>query len=232
MWSVYEHLWSAVPTAHVGGNHEVSNQNENWLAYSRRYPNAHYASGSASFLWYSFESGPAHVLMLCSYAAFTPGSSQYAWLQRDLASIDRSKTPWLVVVMHVPWYTSNAHHPSSEGAEMREAMEPLFLSAGVDFVLNGHVHAYERSHRVAANGTLDEKHGIAHITIGDGGNREHFARPWLPKQPDWSALREYAYGWGTLELNLTHGVWSWMRNDDPWNPPGDKVGDRVVYTVR
>ena len=113
---------------------------------------------------------------------------------------------------------------------MKEAMEPLFLQAGVDLVFNGHVHAYERTHRVA-NGKPDE-HGIAHVTIGDGGNREHFAHPWLPTQPEWSALREYAYGWGTLELNQTHAVWSWMRNDDPWNPPGGKVGDSAVYMRR
>ena len=46
----------------------------------------------------------------------------------------------------------------------------------------------------------------------------------------WSALREYAYGWGTLELNRTHMVWEFLRNDDPWNPPGGRVGDRAVYT--
>ena len=32
---------------------------------------------------------------------------------------------------------------------MREAMEPLFLKAGVDLVFNGHVHAYERTHPIA-----------------------------------------------------------------------------------
>ena len=53
-----------------------------------------------------------------------------------------------VVLLHVPWYTSNAHHPMTEGADMREAMEPMFLAAGVDLVLNGHVHAYERTHPV------------------------------------------------------------------------------------
>jgi len=228
---LYEPLWAAVPTAHVGGNHEASNSNENWLGYMQRYPNAHERSGSASFLWYSFESGPAHVVMLCSYAATAPGSSQYEWLQGDLASVNRSATPWIVVVVHTPWYTSNAHHPMSEGAAMRAAMEPLLLAARVDIVLNGHVHAYERTHPVAA-GAIDEDKGITHVTIGDGGNREHFALPWLPAQPQWSALREYAYGWGTLELNETHAIWSWLRNDDPWNPPGDRVGDRFVLEAR
>lgn len=228
---LFEPLWSSVVAAHVGGNHEVSNQNENWMAFSRRYPNSHLQSGSASFLWYSFEAGPAHVVMLCSYAAFSPGSSQYEWLVRDFAAVNRSVTPWLIVMLHVPWYTSNAHHPSSEGAMMREAMEPLFLTAGVDLVFNGHVHAYERTYPVARGEVAKKGSGIPFITIGDGGNREHFAIPWLPAQPSWSALREYAYGWGTLELNTTHAVWSWLRNDDPWNPPGGKVGDRAVYTL-
>ena len=200
------------------------------MGYSKRYPNAHTLAGSASFLWYSFEAGPAHVVMLCSYADFHVGSSQYAWLQRDLASFDRSRTPWLIFVFHTPWYTSNAHHPMSEGAQMKAAMEPVLLAAGADLVINGHVHAYERMHAVA-DGKVDPK-GIPHITIGDGGNREHFATPWLDPQPAWSALREYAYGWGTLELNQTHMVWEWLRNDDPWNPPGGRVGDRAVYTRR
>ena len=70
-------------------------------------------------------------------------------------------------------------------------------------------------------------------TRQDGGNREHFAFPWLKEQPKWSALREYAYGWGLLELNATEATWTWMRNNDPWNPPpAGLVGDRAVYRQR
>lgn len=111
---------------------------------------------------------------------------------------------------------------------MRTDLEPLLLAARADLVFNGHVHAYERTRRVSA-GCSDPARGIPHITIGDGGNREHFAYPWTAQQPEWSALREYAYGYGTLALNTTHAVWRWMRNNDPWNPPGGKVGDQVVY---
>jgi len=105
---------------------------------------------------------------------------------------------------------------------MREDLEPLLLAAGTDLVLNGrahprragperrstpadrflllgHVHAYERTHPVARGGLASPpESGITHITVGDGGNREHFARPWEPQQPAWSALREYVYGWGHL----------------------------------
>ena len=92
------------------------------------------------------------------------------------------------------------------------------------------MHAYERTFPVAGGNRSQD--GIPHITIGDGGNREQFAYPWLPTQPAWSALREYAYGHGQLALNRTHAVWQWIRNDDPWNPPGPLVGDVAVYSRR
>jgi hypothetical protein len=81
-WDSYarllEPLASAVPMAHVGGNHELVSGGESWFAYKARYPNRHLASLSPSFLWYSFEAGPAHILMLCSYANSSKGSAQYA----------------------------------------------------------------------------------------------------------------------------------------------------------
>jgi len=234
-WDSYgrlmEPLATLVPFAHVGGNHEVSNGGENWVAYLARYPNSYREVGSSSGLWWSFKTGPAHVLMLCSYADTSPGSAQYAWLARELASVDRQATPWLIVVVHTPMYTSNSHHPMAEGAKLRTHLEPLLLAAGADLLLNGHVHAYERTLRVA-DLRIAPHSGIAHITIGDGGNREHFATPWTDAQPEWSALREFAYGYGVLDLNRTHATWTWMRNNDPWNPPGGLVGDTATYTSR
>jgi 3',5'-cyclic AMP phosphodiesterase CpdA len=58
--------------------------------------------------------------------------------------VDRSITPWLVVVFHSPWYTSyNGHYKENEC--MRQAYEPLLVAAGVDLVVGGHVHSYERT---------------------------------------------------------------------------------------
>lgn len=62
--------------------------------------------------------------------------------------MDREKTPWLLVLFHVPWYNSNEAH-QGEGDDMKEAMEPLLRAAGVDLVLSGHVHAYERTVRLS-----------------------------------------------------------------------------------
>ena len=43
-------------------------------------------------------------------ADYARASEQYAWLLRDLAAVDRSRTPWLLVVMHAPWSNSNYAH--------------------------------------------------------------------------------------------------------------------------
>lgn len=68
----------------------------------------------------------------------------YLMLQADLAKVDREKTPWLLVLLHAPWYNSTWAH-QGEGDSMMAAMEPLLYAAGVDILVAGHVHAYERS---------------------------------------------------------------------------------------
>lgn len=57
--------------------------------------------------------------------------------------VDRKKTPWLVVVMHTPWYSTNKAH-DGDGEKMRKALESLLYRAQVDVVFAGHVHTYER----------------------------------------------------------------------------------------
>jgi Icc-related predicted phosphoesterase len=81
--------------------------------------------------------------MLGSYTDFDEHSQQYKWLEADLGSIDRKKTPWVIVLLHAPWYNTNYAH-QGEGESMRKAMEELLYKARVDVVFAGHVHAYER----------------------------------------------------------------------------------------
>merc|ERR1711907_619390 len=122
-------------------------QFEGFTPYDRRYPHDALAkkAGSSSNFWYSYDAGLAHVIMLCSYCDFTEGSHQFKWLMKDLAGFSRKKTPWLVAAWHTPWYTSNKHHDMKEGALMRATLEGRLHEVGVDIVLSGHVHAYERT---------------------------------------------------------------------------------------
>nr|AGL44403.1 calcineurin-like phosphoesterase [Manihot esculenta] len=167
-------LVSKVPIMVVEGNHEIEPQarNQTFVAYSSRFAFPSVESGSSSTLYYSFDAGGIHFIMLGAYIGYNKSDDQYKWLEKDLAKVDRSQTPWLVAAWHPPWYSSyGAHYREAEC--MRVAMEELLYSYGVDIVFNGHVHAYERSNRVY-NYTLDPC-GPVYITVGDGGNREKMA---------------------------------------------------------
>ena len=143
-WDSYarlvEPLASTIPVLVAGGDHEVF-ETEEWVAYNARYPMPYRSSGSDSNLWWSRNVGPVHLATLCSYAATGLGSLQYDWLEADLSAVDRERTPWLLVMMHVPWYNSNTHH-TAEAELMRLAMEPLLYRFGVDIVITGHVRSY------------------------------------------------------------------------------------------
>ncbi|XP_058103240.1 purple acid phosphatase 15 [Magnolia sinica] len=174
-WGRYmQPLVSEVPIMVVEGNHEIELQkgNRTFDAYSSRFAFPSEESGSSSTFYYSFNAGGIHFIMLGAYIDYNKTGNQYKWLERDLANVDRSVTPWLVATWHPPWYSSyKAHYREAEC--MRVEMEELLYSYGVNIIFNGHVHAYERSNRVY-NYTLDPC-GPVYITVGDGGNREKMA---------------------------------------------------------
>jgi acid phosphatase type 7 len=156
----------------------------------------------ATQLWYGLQLGPIHFLMLSSYSDYSNTGPQYAWLTAELAAIDRSVTPWVIAVLHAPWYNSNTAH-QGEGEAMRQSMETMLYKANVDLVLAGHVHAYERCYR--SYNFQRDPNGPYYITIGDGGNREGLATKWESPQPVWSAFRQASYGHGELQVfNATH----------------------------
>ncbi|KAF9617087.1 hypothetical protein IFM89_033192 [Coptis chinensis] len=126
------------------------------------------------------------------FVKYTP---QWRWLLEELTKVDREKTPWLIVLMHVPIYNSNVAH-FMEGESMRPVFESWFVKYKVDLIFAGHVHAL--------------KDRPVYITVGDGGNQEGLAGRFRDPQPDYSAFREASYGHSTLEIkNRTHAFYHW-----------------------
>lgn len=58
--------------------------------------------------------------------------------------MDRDQTPWLVVALHAPIYSSYEDHYLELDC-LRQIYEPLWYDARVDLILSGHVHAVEPS---------------------------------------------------------------------------------------
>ncbi|XP_027352614.1 probable purple acid phosphatase 20 [Abrus precatorius] len=222
-----EPLASERPWMLTQGNHEIEKipviHSEPFTAYNARWRMPFEESGSDSNLYYSFDVAGVHVIMLGSYTDFAPDSSQYKWLQGDLKKVNRGKTPWVVVLVHAPWYNSNtAHQGEPESVSMKAYMEDLLYQARVDVVLAGHVHAYERFTRVYKD--KGDKCGSVHITIGDGGNREGLATKYIDPKPEISIFREASFGHGLLEVvNASHARWTWHRNDDDEAVASDSV---------
>jgi Calcineurin-like phosphoesterase/Iron/zinc purple acid phosphatase-like protein C len=77
---------------------------------------------------------------------------QYQWLAKDLASVDRKKTPWVIAMSHRPMYSTQV---SSYQQNLRNAFEDLLLENEVDAYLAGHIHWYERLFPLGKNGTID-----------------------------------------------------------------------------
>lgn len=142
-------LASKRPWMVTHGNHEKEKirgvHRTRFTAYNARWVMPYEESASSSNLYYSFDVAGVHVIMLGSYADFEADSAQYRWLLADLKKVDRTTTPWLVGVVHAPWYNTNeAHQGEYESLGMKKVMEDVLYRARVDVVFSGHVHAYER----------------------------------------------------------------------------------------
>lgn len=104
---------------------------------------------SGTEAYYSFDRGHVHFVCLDSVDSDrTATGAMMTWLQADLAS---TNARWLVAFFHHPPYSAGSHvsdNPLDSGGrmtDMRQVALPILEAAGVDLVLSGHSHAYERS---------------------------------------------------------------------------------------
>lgn len=96
-------------------------------------------------LYYSFDMGAVHFVYISTETNFLPGSPQYNFIKNDLESVNRSKTPFVIVQGHRPMYTtSHENRDAPLRVRMLEHLEPLFVKNNVTLALWGHVHRYER----------------------------------------------------------------------------------------
>ncbi|OQO11458.1 hypothetical protein B0A48_03185 [Cryoendolithus antarcticus] len=201
----------------------------NFTGYRNHFRMPSRQSGGLENFWYSYDHGMVHYVQIDTetdlghgiIAPDEPGGSanedsgpfatlkdqQTKWLAADLASVDRAKTPWVIVAGHRPWYISTGS--SDQCLDCQDVFEPILLRYGVDLVLSGHVHAYQRNAPIY-NGTVDpnELNNPTYpwyITNGAAGHYDGLDTLDRPFAYYSRYAQDEAYGWSRLTFhNATH----------------------------
>jgi acid phosphatase type 7 len=148
VFGVYQDLFRNIPFFPAAGNHEYNHSGS--AAPFRSVFNLPGGEDNDR-KWYSFDWGRVHFAALDTEASY---ATQAAWLDEDLTA---TKLPWKIVYLHRPPY-SNGEHGSD--TSLRRALAPVLDKHGVQLVLAGHDHNYERV--LPQNGTY-------YVVTGGGG---------------------------------------------------------------
>ncbi|KAM0541005.1 hypothetical protein ACHAPJ_013421 [Fusarium lateritium] len=159
---------------------------------------------------------------------------QYRWLAKDLASVDRCKTPWVIVMGHRPMYSSKK---AGCKVHLRNAFQILMLENKVDLYIAGHVHWYERLNPLDVNGTIDSAslvnhntykaspgNSMIHLINGAGGNIESHSTLGNDSELDITAVLDLTnFGFSKLTVhNATTLSWKFIHGED------GMVGDELT----
>lgn len=132
------------------------------------------ASGTEAY--YSFDYANIHFIILDSHATNrNQGAPMYDWAEMD---IQNTTQDWIVAMWHHPPYTKGSHDSDnvndSDGRmqDMRANFLPMLEDNGVDLVLSGHSHSYERSYFVNGHygNSTSFNHNIHTIPISGNGD--------------------------------------------------------------
>jgi acid phosphatase type 7 len=121
-----------------------------------------YFFGGNVVQYYSYNLGNWHTVALDSNIARDASSPQVTWLKNDLA---QDTHPCEVAYFHHPLFSSGEH---GNDTSQRAIWDALY-AAGVDVVINGHDHDYERFALQRPDGTPDTTGGIREFVVGTGG---------------------------------------------------------------
>ena len=152
------HLERTRPTP---GNHEYRTKDA--AAYFAYFG---HRAGDAGKGWYSYDVDGWHVVALNTDRSYKAGEEQLRWLEEDLS---RHRARCTLVYMHHPRYTSGKHGGRTGRLDRVLPIWEILYAHGVEVVLAGHDHHYERFAPQDPQGRLDRERGIRQFIVGTGG---------------------------------------------------------------
>jgi len=172
VFDTYRNLIRTIPLWPVLGNHDAPQRARYYDMFSL--PQSGEAGGTRSMTeaYYAFDHGNIHIVALdsTSLTNLQPGSTMLTWLTSDLQAARASRKDWIIAVWHHAPYSKGSHDSDNCSRDplmcaARTNMLPILRQHGVDLVLTGHSHSYERS-------WLDER--PVNAVIGSSGKTEAF----------------------------------------------------------
>ncbi len=145
VFGVYADLFRHIPFMPASGNHDYR------TLQGAPFRDVFNLPGDSGEKWYSYDWGPVHFVALDTEADYR---TQIEWLDRDL---EANKLPWKIIYMHKPPYSSGMH---GSDTTLRTLLAPVLKRHGVQLVLAGHDHNYER---------IKPQDGTAYVVTGGGG---------------------------------------------------------------
>ena len=151
MFDMYADVLRRVPVWPAFGNHDAhraDSRDESGPYFDIfTLPDAGQAGGvpSGTEAYYSFDYANIHFVVLESTRIDTSSNSpMWDWLAADL---EANEQPWTIAYWHHPPYSKGSHDSDESGTQtrMRQYAGPLLEAHGVDLVMTGHSHSYERS---------------------------------------------------------------------------------------
>lgn len=138
-------LWPTVGNHELGSSSSLNQTGPYFEAFTL--PTAAEIGGepSGTESYYSFDYANVHFVILDSSGSnLQLTGDMYAWLVSDLSSNTKE---WTIATWHHPPYSKGSHDSDTDADQirMREHFIPLLENAGVDLILTGHSHSYERS---------------------------------------------------------------------------------------
>ena len=155
IFEMYPETLRTVPVWSCLGNHDGKSANSitqsgvyyNAFTFPTRGEAGGVASGTEAY--YSFDYANTHFVSLDSHDSDRSlDGAMMTWLKADLAA---TKRDWIVAFFHHPTYTKGTHDSDKDSDsagrmnDMRQIFLPALEAGGVDLILTGHSHVYERS---------------------------------------------------------------------------------------
>lgn len=137
---------------------------------------------SGTEAYYSFDHANIHFIALDSHDSDrSADGAMMQWLKADLAATQRD---WIIAFFHHPTYTKGTHdsdRDSDSGGrmnDMRQIFLPVLEQGGVDVVLTGHSHVYERSPLLDGHyGKSNTFDAATHVKQKGSGKGDTFRKP-------------------------------------------------------